>query len=155
MNILLFLFHCWIKTWYRKFITFFTFLINLLPFSISNRIYVIVLIFSVMKATLESKRSVCLSINPLPKPLSLSGLLLLTIEPIGHQAYQPSSLLAIMLVGHWAHWPSSLSTIKPLDHWAYWPLVFFCDFRLASFHFPIYPIVAIAGWRTEGKGSSD
>ena len=34
------------------------------------------------------------------KPLSLSELLLLTIEPIDHQPYQPSSL----------------STIKPIDH---------------------------------------
>ena len=34
------------------------------------------------------------------------------IEPIDHQAYQPSSL----------------STIKPIDHRAYQPLVFFRDF---------------------------
>ena len=55
--------------------------------------------FSVAKATLElqmsHRPSVCLS----QKPLSLSELLVSTIKPIGHRAYQPLSL----------------STIKPIN----------------------------------------
>ena len=47
--------------------------------------------FSVAKATLQLQMSVYLS----QKPLSLSELLLLAIEPIDHQAYQPLSLSAI------------------------------------------------------------
>ena len=47
--------------------------------------------------------SVCLSVHLSQKPLSLSELLLSTIKPIDHQAYQPLSL----------------STIKPIDHQAY------------------------------------
>ena len=43
--------------------------------------------------------NVCPSVSLSPKPLSLSELLLSTIEPINHQAYQPLSL----------------STIKPID----------------------------------------
>ena len=53
-----------------------------------------------MKATLESQMSFCLSICPVSKPLSLSELLLSTIEPINHQAYG-------------AYRPLSLSTIEP------------------------------------------
>ena len=41
-------------------------------------------IFSVAKATLESQMSVCTSVRQSQKPLSLSELLLLTIEPINH-----------------------------------------------------------------------
>ena len=41
-----------------------------------------------------------IGIHLLPKPLSLSELLLLTIKPMDHQAYGPSSL----------------TTIKPIDH---------------------------------------
>ena len=47
---------------------------------------------------------ICLSVRPSSqKPLSLSELLLSTIEPINHRAY----------------WPLSLSTIKPIDYQAY------------------------------------
>ena len=59
--------------------------------------------FSVAKATLESQTSVCLSVRPSQKPLSLSELLLSAIEPIDHRANQPLSL----------------STIQPINHRAY------------------------------------
>ena len=84
--------------------------------------------FSVAKATqiANVRPSVC----PSQKTLSLSELLLLTIKPIGHWAYQPSSLSTIKPVYNQAclqsslskHWPSSLSTIKPIDHQAYQPM---------------------------------
>ena len=45
-------------------------------------------LFSVAKATLQSQMSVRLSVRLSQKPLSLSELLLSTIEPIDHQAYQ-------------------------------------------------------------------
>ena len=48
--------------------------------------------FSVAKATLESQMSVCPSVRQSQKPLSLSELPLLTVEPIDHLAYQPSGL---------------------------------------------------------------
>ena len=56
------------------------------------------------------------------KPLSLSELLLLTIEPIGPLAYQPSSLSTIEPINHQGNQPSSLLTIKPINHRAYQPL---------------------------------
>ena len=49
--------------------------------------------------------SVSPSVRLSQKPLRLSELLLLTIEPIGHRAY----------------WPLSLSAIKPINHQAYQP----------------------------------
>ena len=55
------------------------------------------------------------------KPLSLSELLLSTIEPINHNAYWPLSLSTIKLINHWAYWPLSLLTIEPINHLAYWP----------------------------------
>ena len=74
------------------------------------------------KATLEYQMSLSLS----QKPFSLSELLLLTIEPINCQAYQPSSLSTIEPIDHWAcdhqaYWPSSLSNFEPINHWAHWP----------------------------------
>ena len=51
------------------------------------RMYYYHLQFSVAKATLQSQMSVRLSVCLSPKPLSLSELLLPTIEAIGHQAY--------------------------------------------------------------------
>ena len=77
--------------------------------------------FSVAKATLESQMSVCLSVCPLQKPLSLTESLLSSIKPINHQAYRPSCLLTIKPINiepinHQAHQPSSLLTIKPIDH---------------------------------------
>ena len=57
-------------------------------------------IFSVAKATLESQMYIHLSVCPSSKPLSLSELLLLTIKPIDHRAYQPLRL----------------STIEPIEH---------------------------------------
>ena len=56
----------------------------------------------------------------LPKPLSLSELLLSTIELIDHQAYWLSSLSPIKPINHRAHQPMSLLTIKPINHRAYW-----------------------------------
>ena len=53
------------------------------------------LLFSVVKATLESQMSVRPSVTETPQPLR--------IAPIDHQAYRPSSL----------------STIKPINHQAY------------------------------------
>ena len=52
-------------------------------------------------------------------PSSLS-----TIEPIDHQAYQPSSywllnISTIEPIKDCAYWPSSLSTIEPIDHQSY------------------------------------
>ena len=76
-------------------------------------------LFSVAKATLQSQMSVRLSVRLSQKPLSLSELLLSTIEPIDHQAYQPSSLLTIKPIDHQAYQPSSLSTIEPINHRAY------------------------------------
>ena len=64
---------------------------------------------SVAKATLQSQMSVCLSVSPLPKPLSLSELLLSTIEPINHHAYRPSSLSTIKPI----NFSSSFATFKP------------------------------------------
>ena len=54
--------------------------------------------------------SVHLSISLSPKPLSLLEMLLLTIEPINHRAYQPSSLSTIESIDHQAYWPLSLLT---------------------------------------------
>ena len=62
--------------------------------------------------------SVCLS----QKPLSLSELLLSTMESIDHGAYWPWSLLTIEPIDHRAYQPSSLLTIKPINHQAYQPL---------------------------------
>ena len=48
------------------------------------------------------------SVSPLPKPLSLSELLLLSIktnEPIDHRAYQPSSLSTTELIDHLVYRP--------------------------------------------------
>ena len=52
--------------------------------------------------------SVCLSVRQSPKPLSLSELLLSTID---HQAYQPSSQLTIKPINLW----SSFATFKPFS----------------------------------------
>ena len=102
-------------------------------------------LFSVAKATLQSQMSVCLSVRLKSKPLSLSELLLLTIESMDHQtidhrafrqywplslltikpndhrAYRPLSLSTIELIDHWAYRPLSLLIIRPIDHRAYWP----------------------------------
>ena len=61
--------------------------------------------------------SVCQSVRQSQKPLSLSELLLSTIEPIDHQAYQPSSPLTIEPIDLW----SSFTTFKPFDllGWTY------------------------------------
>ena len=71
----------------------------------------------------DSRMSVCLSFRLsvclLPKPLSLSDLLLSDIKPIDHQAYQPLSLSTIKPIDHQAYRPLSLSSIKPIDHQAY------------------------------------
>ena len=67
-------------------------------------------------------QNVCLTVCPSQEPLSLSELLLSTIEPIDHRAYQPSNLLTIEPINHQTYWPSSLLTIKPINHWAHWPL---------------------------------
>ena len=75
---------------------------------------VVTLTFSVAKATLQSQMSVRLSVWLSPKPLSLSELLLSTIEPICHQAYWPSSPLTIKPIDHQAHWPSSLLNLALL-----------------------------------------
>ena len=45
-----------------------------------------------------------------PSTFILSNQSLLTIEPIDHWAYWPSSRLTIKPINHQAHWPSSLST---------------------------------------------
>ena len=44
----------------------------------------------------------------------------MTIKPINHQAYWPSSLLTIKPIDHRAYQPSSPSAIEPIDHQAYW-----------------------------------
>ena len=99
------------------------------------RIFLVALIFSVAKATLESQMSVCLSIRPsvhlsvteTPQHLRIAPSSLLTIKPIDYQAYQPSSLTtvkpvkSIKPINHQAFWPLSLLTIKPINHWANWP----------------------------------
>ena len=66
------------------------------------------LLFSVVKATLESQMSVRLSVTKTPQHLR--------IAPIDHRAYRPSSLLTIELIDHQVYRPSSLSTIKPIEH---------------------------------------
>ena len=71
--------------------------------------------FSVAKTTLQSQMSVRLSVSPLPKPLSLSELLLLTIKPINQNAYRPSSLLTIKPI----NLSSSFATFKPFGLFAY------------------------------------
>ena len=71
--------------------------------------------FSVVKATLESQMSVCLSVSPSvrqsSKPLSLSKLLISTKEPIDHRAYRSLSLLTIKPIDHQAYRQLSLLTI--------------------------------------------
>ena len=69
----------------------------------------------------SANANVHLSVHPLPKPLSLSELLLSTIEPIDHQAYWPSSLSTIKPINHQVYRPSNLATIKPINHKAYQP----------------------------------
>ena len=55
--------------------------------------------------------NVRLSLRLLQKPLSLPKLLLSTIKPIDHQAYQPLSLLTIKPINLW----SSFVTFKPFS----------------------------------------
>ena len=57
-----------------------------------------------------------------------SILTILTNEPIGHQAYWPSSLSTIEPISHRAYQPLCLLSIKPTDKQAYQPLVFFRNF---------------------------
>ena len=52
--------------------------------------------------------SVCPSVTKTPQPLR--------IAPIGHQAYQPWSLLTIETFDNQAYQPLSLSTIEPINH---------------------------------------
>ena len=67
-------------------------------------------IFSVAKATLELRMFIHLSVRQsVTKITQLLGIAPLTIKPIDHQAYRPSSL----------------STIKPIDHQAYQPFFLF------------------------------
>ena len=54
--------------------------------------------------------SVCLSVRLSQKPLSLSELLLSSIKPICHWAYQPSSQSTIEPINHRAYQLSSLLT---------------------------------------------
>ena len=74
---------------------------------IQNKLYVPSCYFELLSQnnTRESDSRiaiVCLSVSPSSKPLSLSELLLSTIEPINHRAYR-------------AYWPSSLLTINPIN----------------------------------------
>ena len=64
--------------------------------------------------------SVRLSVRQSQKPLSLSELLLLTIEPIDHLAYWPSSLSTIDLINHCYEpplHPWSLLCLRPPGSW--------------------------------------
>ena len=81
--------------------------------------------FSVVKATLESQMSVCLSVshqNPsASQNCSYWPSCPSAIMPIGHHAHQPSCPSAIMPIGHHAHRPSCPSAILPIGHHAHQP----------------------------------
>ena len=86
-------------------------------------LWIIIIVKLIFSCKSDSRiANVCPSVCQSPKPLSLSELILSTIEPIDHGAYQPSSPLTIESIDHQAYRPSSLLTIKPIDYQAYWPL---------------------------------